>query len=165
MIDRAGFAGKLSPVKVCHIFISPGHNYYGRHGQTPDTHPTIEVTEAECVAGQGIRGDRFFGYRENFQGQVTFFDVNVFALLQSELNLPAARPQGTRRNIFVSGVNLNELIGREFELQGVKFAGTEEASPCEWMDLVLGDGARAWMEGRGGLRARILFNGILRRDA
>ena len=165
MIDRAKLAGKLWRVKVNHIFISPGHNYYGRHGQLPETHPTIEVAEAECVAGQGIRGDRFFGYREDFKGQITFFDTTVFKALQTELNFSGAKPEGTRRNVFVSSVNLNELIGREFELQGVKFAGTEEASPCEWMDQVLGEGARAWLEGRGGLRPRILSNGFLRRDA
>ena len=165
LIDHAGFAGKLWRVKVHHIFISPGHNYYGRNGLTPDTHPTIEVAEAECVAGQGIRGDRFFGYREDFKGQVTFFDASVFNALRTGLNLANARPEGTRRNIFVSGVNLDELIGREFELQGVKFAGTEEASPCEWMDRVLGAGAREWLQGRGGLRARILTDGVVRRDA
>lgn len=152
-------------MKIHHIFISPGHNYYGRHDQPPDSHPTMEVAEAECVAGQGIRGDRFFNYREDFKGQVTFFDADVFAALQRELNLPGAQPQGTRRNVFVSGVDLSGLIGREFELQGVKFAGTEEAAPCEWMDRVLGDGAREWLEGRGGLRARILTSGTLRRDA
>lgn len=152
-------------MKVRHIFISPGHNYYGRHGQPPDTHPIIEVAEAECVAGQGIRGDRFFGYREDFKGQITFFDFDVFTALQQELTLPEAKPQGTRRNVFVIGANLTDLIGREFELQGVRFAGTEEASPCEWMDLVLGNGAREWLEGRGGLRAQILADGVLRRDA
>jgi len=155
----------MKRVKVHHIFVSPGHNYYGRHDSAPDTHPTIEVAAAECVAGQGIRGDRFFGYREDFKGQVTFFDFEVFRTLQRELNLLGAQPESTRRNVFVSGVSLNELIGREFELQGLKFAGTEEASPCEWMDRVLGNGAQEWLEGRGGLRARILSSGFLRRDA
>ena len=149
-------------MKIEQIFISPGHNYYGRHEPEPDSHPTLAVAAAECVAGQGIRGDRFFGYREDFKGQITFFDAAVFDALRTELNLPNAKPEGTRRNVFVSGVNLNELIGHEFELQGVKFAGTEEAAPCEWMDRVLGAGAREWLAGRGGLRAKILTNGVLR---
>jgi MOSC domain-containing protein YiiM len=152
-------------VKVHHIFISPGHNYYGRRGHGPGSHETRELTEAECVAGQGIRGDRFFNYRDDFGGQVTFFDQDVFLALRREPGFENAKPEETRRNIFLSGVDLGGLIGCEFELQGIRFHGTEEASPCEWMDRVLGDGARAWMEGRGGLRARVLTSGVLRRDA
>ena len=44
------------------IFISPGHNYFGHYGQTPDTFPLEEKSEIECVAGHGIRGDRFFDF-------------------------------------------------------------------------------------------------------
>ena len=55
------------------IFISPGHNYFGHHGQPPDDFPLVETTQIECVAGHGIRGDRFFDYRDDYKGQITFF--------------------------------------------------------------------------------------------
>ena len=45
------------------LYLSPGHNYFGRHGQEPGAHPVHEVEEMECVAGHGIRGDRFFDYK------------------------------------------------------------------------------------------------------
>jgi hypothetical protein len=45
------------------LFISPGHNYFGHHGKPADQHPLVEVAEIECVAGCGIRGDRFFDYK------------------------------------------------------------------------------------------------------
>ena len=51
--------------RIEHLFVSPGHNYFGHHEQPPDTHPILAVDAIECVAGGGIRGDRFFGYREN----------------------------------------------------------------------------------------------------
>ena len=60
------------------IFISPGHNYFGHHGQPPDDYPLEEVQEIECVAGHGIRGDRFYDYRDNYKGQITFFSSEVF---------------------------------------------------------------------------------------
>jgi hypothetical protein len=44
----------------------------------PGTSPIIEVQEVECVAGRGIRGDRFFDYREDYKGQITFFAIEVF---------------------------------------------------------------------------------------
>jgi MOSC domain-containing protein YiiM len=91
--------------------------------------------------------------------------MEVFDALRRELNVPDAAPSVTRRNAFVRGVDLNTLVGQEFEIQGVRFAGTAECSPCYWMNTALGPGAEAWLKGRGGLRARILTDGILRRDA
>lgn len=150
---------------VHRLYISPGHNFIGHHGQPPGVHPTIEVGQIECVAGRGIRGDRFFDYKQDYKGQITFFSVEVFDLLRRELNLPDAQPSNSRRNVLVSGMDLNKLVGEEFEIQGVKFVGTEECKPCHWMNLALGPGAEAWLKDRGGLRARILAGGILHCDA
>jgi len=152
-------------IRVRHLFISRGHNFFGHHGQSPDDNPIIELDEAECVTGRGIRGDRFFDHKEDYKGQITFFSMEVFEALRRELNLPNAEPGAPRRNAVVSGVDLSSLIGREFEVQGVKFAGVEESKPCHWMNSALGPGAEDWLKGRGGLRARVLTNGVLRRDA
>jgi MOSC domain-containing protein YiiM len=152
-------------IRVCHLFISCGHNYYGHHGQPPGEHPLVEVDRLECVAGRGIRGDRFFDYKDNYQGQITFFSLEVFDALRREINLPAAQPAAMRRNTIVSGLDLNVLLGAEFDIQGVRFAGAAECSPCYWMNSALGPGAEAWLKGRGGLRARILNDGVLRCDA
>ena len=151
-------------IRVCHLFVSPGHNFFGHHGQAPDEHGVVEVNEIECVAGRGIRGDRFFDYKENYKGQITFFSMEVFEELCRELNLQEATPSATRRNVFTRGADLNSLVGAEFEIQGVRFAGVEECRPCYWMDSALGSGAEDRMKGRGGLRARILNDGWLRRD-
>jgi len=124
----------------------------------------VAVDRVECVAGRGLRGDRFFDYKENYKGQITFFALEVFAALRRELNLPDAQPQATRRNVFTEGVDLNTLIGQPFEIQGVRFEGVEECRPCDWMNLALGPGAEAWLRGRAGLRARILADGVLVRE-
>jgi hypothetical protein len=42
----------LVGVRVCHIFISPEHNYFGHHGQAPGEAPMIEVSEVDIIAGQ-----------------------------------------------------------------------------------------------------------------
>jgi MOSC domain-containing protein YiiM len=122
----------------------------------------LEVNELACVAGRGIRGDRFFEHKENYKGQITFFSMEIFESLQGELKLTGVQAAATRRNVFVRGVDLNGLIGTEFEIQGIRFFGVEECSPCYWMNLALGPGAAEWLKGRGGLRARILADGILR---
>lgn len=148
-----------------HIFVSPGHNFFGHHGQPAGTHPLLEVDEVECVAGCGLRGDRFFNYRNGYKGQVTLFAAEVFSDLCTALGLGTASPGALRRNLVVRGGDLNTLIGQEFELQGVRLVGTEECRPCYWMDQALAPGAEAWLRSRGGLRCRILSNGWLRRDA
>ena len=152
-------------IRVCHIFISPGHNFVGHHEQPPGENPIVAVDSVECVAGRGLRGDRYFDHKQDYKGQITFFALEVFDALRCELNLPAAQPQATRRNVFTCGVDLNTLIGKEFEIQGVRFAGVAECSPCYWMNTAVGSGAEKFLKDRGGLRARILTDGVLRRDA
>jgi hypothetical protein len=152
-------------MRVEHLFTSPGHNFFGHHGQPAGGHLMIPAAHIECVAGRGIRGDRFFDYPENHKGQITFFAMEVLEALRRELNLPAAPPQATRRNAFVRGADLNALLGRVFEIQGTRFEAVEESKPCYWMNSVLVPGAEAWLKGRAGLRCRILTDGLLRREA
>ncbi len=149
---------------VRHLFISPGHNYFGHRAPPAGTHPTRAVTEIECVAGRGIRGDRFFDFKVNYRGQITFFALEVHDALCRALNLPERSPDRYRRNVITEGVDLNQLVGAEFELQGVRFRGTGECSPCHWMDQACAPGAARFLHGRGGLRAVILTDGWLRRQ-
>jgi len=152
-------------LRLEHLFISPGHNFFGHHDKPAGEHPISKVEQLECVAGRGIRGDRFFDFKENYKGQITFFSMEVLEALRSELQLPDAQPQATRRNAFVRGADLPSLIGKDFEVQGVCFTGIEESRPCHWMNSALGPGAEEWLRGRAGLRCRILTDGILRRDS
>jgi MOSC domain-containing protein YiiM len=155
----------MGAMEICHLFISSGHNFVGHHGREPDTHPMIEISEIECVAGGGIRGDRYFDFKDDYKGQITFFSVEVFDELCSVLQIHDYSPALARRNVITRGVDLNELIGQEFELQGVRFLGTEECRPCYWMDSAFAPGAHEFLKGRGGLRARILNDGLLRSTA
>jgi len=150
-------------LRVEHLFISPGHNFFGHHEQPVGEHPIVAVKQIECVAGRGIRGDRFFDFKENYKGQITFFAMEVLETLRHELELPNAQPQATRRNAFVRSLDLTALIGQQFEVQGVRFEGVEESKPCHWMNAALGPGAEEWLRGRAGLRCRILTDGILAR--
>jgi MOSC domain-containing protein YiiM len=122
----------------------------------------IETPEIECVAGRGIRGDRYFDFKDDYKGQITFFSLEVFEELCNALHLQACSPSLARRNVITRDGDLNELIGREFEVQGVHFHGIEECRPCYWMDGAFAPGAQEFLKGRGGLRAKILTDGNLR---
>ena len=148
--------------KVRRLYVARGHNYFGRHGQPPANNQIIEVSAIDCVAGRGLQGDRFFDYKENYKGQITFFAWETYDAICRELNVHDKSPSAFRRNVITAGVDLNELIGREFQIQGVRFRGTEECRPCYWMDQAFAPGANEFLKGQGGLRAEILSSGILR---
>ena len=151
-------------MRVLHLYISPGHNYFGRHGLPQGEHPLLEVPQIECVAGKGIRGDRFFEFKPDYKGQITFFAWEGFEQLWEELGVTNRDAAATRRNVITAGLDLTSLISKEFEIQGVRFLGMEECRPCQWMNAAIHPGAEAWMRGRGGLRAKILSDGLLKAE-
>ena len=151
-------------MKIAALLVSLGHNYFGHHGQPPGEHPMESVVSVECVAGRGLRGDRFWDYKPDNPGQVSFFAEEVHRELLAALHPAPCAPSAYRRNVLTRGVDLNALIGREFTVQGVAFLGMGECKPCHWMDQAAGPGAEAFLRGRGGLRAKILSDGELRVD-
>lgn len=150
-------------IQIEHIFISPGHNFFGHHGKPAGDNEVVAVDSIECVSGSGIRGDRFFDHKPDYKGQITFFSMEVFEALCEALKVSNIPPSAVRRNVFTRGVDLDHWIGKEFEIQGIRFSGSEECKPCYWMDQAIAPGAEAWLKGRGGLRARVLSDGILKK--
>lgn len=144
------------------IFISPGHNYFGHAGRPADDFPLIEVERVECVAGSGLRGDRFFDFKDDYKGQLTFFSREIFDDLRAAFPAAEGKSPGVlRRNVIVSGVDLHSLIGQEFEAQGLRFFGAAHCKPCHWMNQAFAPGAEEWLRRSGGLRAQILTSGWL----
>lgn len=152
----------MATVKIHHIFISPGHDFKGRYGMERENHVVEDVASVECVAGQGMKGDRFFGFKENFKGQITFFDWDLFLAIKERFNLPELPEHVTRRNVLIEGADLNSLVGKEFSIGPIRFYGSEECAPCVWMNEAIAPGAEEFMKNRGGLRVRVLTNGVLK---
>lgn len=121
----------------------------------------VDVPEVECVEGRGLVGDRFFDYRVNYRGQITFFEWEIWQQIQTQVGT-RCHPSAFRRNIITRDIALNDLIGCTFELQGVRFEGIEECKPCEWMNTAVGPGTETALKHHGGLRARIKSSGTLR---
>lgn len=143
------------------IYISTGHDFVGRHGKGRLDHGIQKVATVECVAGSGLVGDRYFDHKEDYKGQITFFDWAVYTRIRDDFDCPHLDPAWFRRNVLTAGIDLNTLIGQRFTLQGVQFEGSEECRPCYWMDEAVGPGVHEALKGFGGLRARILTSGTL----
>ena len=155
-------SARMDTITIRGLYISPGHNFFGHYGGEPGTNPLHAVDEIECFAGRGIRGDRFFDYRDDYKGQITFFAQEVFDEVCLALGAHPESAGVTRRNVIAEGVDLNSLIGRRFTVQDIEFEGVSECKPCIWMDYAIAPGAEAALQGRGGLRAKILTDGRLR---
>ncbi len=151
-------------MRLRNIFISPGHNFLGHYGRPAGEHRSLALAAAECVAGRGLRGDRFFDHPPDQRGQVTFFSAEVWDALRAAFGRPGLSPAVLRRNLISADADLNALIGRRFSLQEVEFEGTEECRPCFWMDRAVAPGAEQWLRGRGGLRCRVLRGGRLQAE-
>jgi MOSC domain-containing protein YiiM len=152
-------------MELVHLYLSPEHVYFGHHGKPPGEAPMVEVERARCVAGKGLEGDRFFDWKPDYKGQVTFFEWETLVALEEALGITGKPASVFRRNVITRGLRLEEWIGREFEIQGVRFWGAEEAKPCYWMDKAFAEGAEQALRGRGGLRAKVLSDGWLMRGA
>ena len=161
---RVGESSAEWPAELLEIWISDGNDFRGRHDQERLEHAIHGVSEVECVAGLGLRGDRYFGYKPDFKGQVTFFDADTVAAVREQFSLPHLSASVFRRNLIVRGVDFGKWVGKRFRFQDIEFEATEECKPCYWMDKVVAPGAEEFLKSnfRGGLRARILSDGILR---
>src|SRR3989344_7631165 len=125
--------------------------------------PMQEVSSAEAVAGQGLKGDRYAtgegSFNKGRQGnrQVTlmnaiFFDGSGFEFKDS------------RRNIFVQGVELMWLIGREFQVGTARFRGVKYCDPCTRPSKLSGK-QKSFKEAffdRGGLIAEVIEGGVIK---
>ena len=164
---ETGRAGEGIPewqAELLEIWISEGNDFRGRHELGRLNHGIRGVQEVECVAGMGLRGDRYFGYKPDFKGQVTFFDADAVQAVRDRFSQPELSSSLFRRNLIVRGVDLAEWVGKRFRFQGVEFEASEECKPCYWMDEAVAPGAEEFLKTnfRGGLRARILSDGVLR---
>ena len=71
-------------------------------------------------------------------------------------------PQQLRRNLLVSGINLQALIGLEFSIGQVHFRGTDTCPPCQLMEQNLGRGGYLAMVGHGGIVADVVKPGRIK---
>lgn len=150
-------------VEIVELLASPLHRYEGRpsdgplHVAGPETRELLEVR-----AGLGVIGDRHFGKPAHARASITFQSVEALELLAAELGAPVPTLRQTRRNVLLRGADADALVGREFDLGGVRFGGHRAANPCAWMDEVIAPGAHRAMRGRGGVRAHPLWDGVIR---
>jgi MOSC domain-containing protein YiiM len=132
--------------------------------------PMQEVPQARAIPGFGLEGDRYAVNRGAWSNskreavrQVTLFSFEDLFLSNLMFEVPRFTAQDTRRNIMVTGILLNDLVGREFLVGEVRMRGIELCDPCERPSKLSGKpGFEKAFATRGGIRAEVLTDGLIR---
>lgn len=119
------------------------------------------LDEVVAQAGAGLAGDRYKG--GSGKRGVTLIQAEHLPVIAALAGHESLEPALLRRNIVVSGLPLLALKGRRFRLGDALLEWTEPCDPCSMMEAALGPGGYNAMRGHGGLCARIVEGGTIRR--
>lgn len=124
--------------------------------------PMIEVNQVQAIVGLGLDGDHRCEKTPGSARQVTLISQEYIDHLAERLNLQTINPALLRRNLVISGMNMDVLRFRQLTIGNVILETSALCHPCSRMDKALGQGATQAMMGLGGLCAKILQAGIIR---
>ena len=123
--------------------------------------PPIVVEKVETDVDQGLIGERFDGGKEK-KRQVTLIQKEHIDAVGNILQIDTIDPGLLRRNIVISGINLQALKQRNFQIGDAVFYGTGNCPPCSRMEENLGKGGYNAMLGHGGITAYVVTGGTIK---
>lgn len=121
---------------------------------------------ARLEAGRGLAGDRYAAGTGTFSKKTIGQPDKQLTLIESEeiaaFNARTGLGYGAgsfRRNLVTSGIQLNELVGREFRIGELRLRGIRLCEPCSYLARRIGRAVLTDMVHRAGLCAEILDSG------
>ena len=122
----------------------------------------LVVDQANAIAGLGLEGDHRCEKTPGSARQVTLISHEYIQQLAEKINLNAIDPALLRRNLVISGMDMDLLRFQQLKIGDAIFETSALCHPCSRMDQALGKGTKEAMMGLGGLCAKILRGGIIR---
>jgi MOSC domain-containing protein YiiM len=131
--------------------------------------PLQSVPEATLEAGRGVMGDRYYAgvgtFSERLKGQpdseITLIEIEEIRRF-NQLEGSSTTPGEFRRNVVTSGVRLNDLVGRRFNVGAAVLEGMRLCEPCAHLAKLVRPSVLRTMAHRAGLRARIVTGAVIR---
>jgi MOSC domain-containing protein YiiM len=121
----------------------------------------LTVERAVVHAGRGLNGDHALTRDGTGRRNVTIIQAEHLDEVAARTGREV-RPEQLRRNLAVSGIDLDALKNTLFLVGTVLLEGTGACHPCSRMNETLGAGGYDAMRGCGGITARALSDGEIR---
>lgn len=148
-LDR--FARHLPPGQLEWIGVRPARKL-----------PLESLEQVRAIEALGLEGDHRIEKTPGSARQVTLISTEFIGQIAHFLGREVIDPALLRRNLVVSGINLNALRRQQFTIGDALFEATALCHPCSRMEENLGPGGVAAMIGHGGICAKILRSGAIR---
>ncbi len=123
--------------------------------------PVEHLSNAYLKQGYGIEGDRA-SRKYGGKRQVTLFQAEYLSVLATLHPSYSIHYADLRRNIAVSGLNLNILVQQSISIGEAVLEITGLCHPCSKMESQLGAGAYNALRGHGGLTAKVVSSGVIK---
>jgi MOSC domain-containing protein YiiM len=128
--------------------------------------PMQSVSEVRAIPGRGLEGDRYFDQKGTFSKpepdrELTLIEAEAIQAMKRELHVDYGLSD-SRRNVVTRGVPLNHLVGKEFRIGEVRARGLRLCEPCSHLQRLSHEKVLPGLVHRGGLRAQILTEGMIR---
>src|SRR6266849_906541 len=128
--------------------------------------PLQSVDEVRAIPRRGLEGDRYFFrqgtyYEPQPDRELTLIEAEAIEALKNEFQIEFDL-SASRRNLVTRGVPLHHLVGKEFWIGEVKARGLRLCEPCAHLQRLSHPKVLPGLIHRGGLRAQILTEGIIR---
>lgn len=128
--------------------------------------PPVPLGVVRAVRGRGLEGDRYYDHTRKLSRDprkavgVTLIAQEALEALEWETGVPLTAAE-SRRNLATLGVDLGELVGRQFRVGGAVLRGLLPCEPCLRLERLTGRRLIRGLRGRGGLRAIIVGTGAI----
>ncbi len=129
-------------------------------GVRPGRREPIQVLDSVEANDQGLLGDRYNGPADGDR-MITLIQQEHISAVASILGRESIPPALLRRNIVVSGINLQALKKNEMQIGEAILFVTGNCPPCSRMEENLGEGGYNAMRGHGGVTARVVSGGTI----
>jgi len=141
--------------------LSPGSveaiSLAGSAGARPQAFEAVRA-----LAGSGLQGDRHVTGKGTFPSGLPGSALTLIEAEVCESFSPPLNAREHRRNVVTRGIDLNALVGHDFAIGELRCRGMRLCEPCTVIEGYASRPVLRKLVHRGGLRADILEDGVIR---
>ena len=118
-----------------------------------------EMKSVDAIPGKGLLNDRKYKDNNDKKNQLTMIQIENINYYNKVTNT-SIKPLNFRRNIITEGIELNNLVNKEFLIGSVKVKAHDLCRPCRYLqELLKQKNLVKELILKGGLRCEILSSG------